>query len=53
MRNTTHRHEFTASALYVACELGAKEWLLTMSAAPDGRRQRARIQPAISQRSSA
>jgi transposase len=45
MRNTTHRHEFTASALYVACELGAKEWLLTMSAAPDGRRQRARIQP--------
>src|SRR5687768_9568700 len=45
MRNTTHRHESTASALYVACELGAKEWLLTMSAGPDGRRHRARIQP--------
>jgi transposase len=31
--------------LYVACELSAKEWLLTMSTAPDGRRERARVRP--------
>jgi transposase len=31
--------------LYVACELSAKEWLLTMSPAPDARRQRARVRP--------
>jgi transposase len=45
MTNTTHRHESTATALYVACELSAKEWLLTLSAAPQGRRHRARIRP--------
>jgi transposase len=31
--------------LYVACELSTKEWLLTLSIAPDGQRQRARVQP--------
>lgn len=45
MDTTTHRQESTAAALYVALELSTKEWLLTMSAAPDGRRQRARIRP--------
>jgi len=43
MTSTTHRHESTAATLYVACELSAKEWLLTMSTAPDARRQRARL----------
>jgi transposase len=45
MSDTTHRQESTAAALYVALELGAQEWLLTMSTGPDGRRQRARIRP--------
>jgi len=45
MTSTTHRHESTAAALYVACELSAKEWLLTMSSAPDAKRQRARVCP--------
>jgi transposase len=31
--------------LYVAFELSTKEWLLTMSTAPDAKRQRARIRP--------
>ncbi|HLG59326.1 MAG TPA: transposase [Vicinamibacterales bacterium] len=41
--NTTHRPESTAAALYVAIELSAKEWLLTMSPAPDAPRQRVRV----------
>ena len=45
MTSTTHQHESTAPALSVAIELGAKEWLLTMSVAPGERRRRARIQP--------
>jgi transposase len=45
MCNTTHRSESTAAAWYVALELSTKEWLLTMSAAPDGRRERARLRP--------
>lgn len=45
MRTTTHREESTAAALYVAGELSASEWLLTMSTGPDGRRSRARIRP--------
>jgi transposase len=45
MSDTTHRHESTAAALYVAVELSAKEWLLTMSTGPDRRRERARVQP--------
>ena len=45
MTSTTHRPESTAAALYVACELSAKEWLLTMSTAPDAKRQRARVRP--------
>jgi transposase len=45
MSNTTHRSESTAPALYVACELSTKEWLLTMSPAPAARRQRARVRP--------
>jgi transposase len=45
MTSTTHRQESTAAALYVACELSTKEWLVTMSVSPDGRRQRARIRP--------
>jgi transposase len=45
MTSTTHRQESTAAALYVALELSAREWLLTMSTGPDGRRQRARLRP--------
>ena len=45
MTSTTHRHESTAAALSVAIELGAKEWLLTMSVAPGERRRRARVRP--------
>ena len=45
MSDTTHRPESTAAALYVAVELSATEWLLTMSTRPDGRRQRARVPP--------
>jgi transposase len=45
MTSTTHRHESTAAALYMACELSAKEWLLTMSVAAAGKRQRARVRP--------
>ena len=37
MTSTTHPHESTAPALSVAIELGAKEWLLTMSVAPGER----------------
>jgi transposase len=43
--DTTHRAESTAAALYVAVELSAKEWLLTMSAGASGRRQRVRVRP--------
>jgi transposase len=45
MNDTTHRQESTAAALYVAVELSAQEWLLTMSTGPEGRRQRARVRP--------
>jgi transposase len=45
MDSTTHRQESTAATLYVALELGSKEWLLTMSTAPDAKRQRARVRP--------
>jgi transposase len=45
MCSTTHRSESTAAALYVALELRTKEWLLTMSAVPNGRRERARLRP--------
>jgi transposase len=45
MTSTTHRHESSAAALYVAVELSAQEWLLTMSTGPDRRRERARLQP--------
>ena len=45
MSDTTHRQESTAAALYVAVELSAKEWLLTMSTGPAGRRHRAPIAP--------
>lgn len=45
MSDTTHRQESSAAVLYVAVELSAKEWLLTMSTGPDGRRQRARVRP--------
>jgi transposase len=45
MSDTTHRHESTAAALYVAVELSASEWLLTSSTGPGGRRHRARITP--------
>ena len=45
MDSTTHQPESTAAALYVACELSTKEWLLTISTAADARRQRARVQP--------
>jgi transposase len=45
MSDATHRQESTAAAVYVALELSAKEWLLTMSTGPGGQRQRARIRP--------
>ena len=45
MSDTTHRQESTAAALYVAVELSEKEWLLTMSTGPAGRRHRAPIAP--------
>lgn len=45
MDRTTHQAECTAAALYVACELSTKEWLLTMSTAPDAPRRRARVRP--------
>lgn len=43
--DTTHQAESTAAALYVALELSAKEWWLTISRDRDGRRQRARVRP--------
>src|SRR5688500_5086078 len=45
MTNTTHLLKSTAPALYVALELGSKEWLLTMSVGRDATRQRARVRP--------
>ena len=45
MTSTAHRPESTAAALYVAIELSTKEWLLTMSTTPDGRRHRVRVLP--------
>jgi transposase len=46
MSNPAHRFESTAiAALYVACELSTREWLLTMSVGADGRRMRARVAP--------
>src|SRR5262245_8951055 len=45
MISTTHRPESTAAALYVAVELSAREWLLTMSIAADAQRQRGRVRP--------
>ena len=45
MTNTTHQAKSTAAALYVACELSANEWLLTMSRATDAPRRRARVRP--------
>lgn len=46
MDRPTHRRESTGSdALYVAFELSSKEWLLTVSVAPDATRQRARVRP--------
>lgn len=43
MISTTHRAESTASALYVAFELSAKEWWLTMGTRPGGRTVRRRV----------
>jgi transposase len=45
MTSATHRPESTAAALYVACELSTKEWLLTMSTGPAARRCRTRVVP--------
>lgn len=42
--STTHRAECTAATLYVALELASREWLLTMSRGPEGKRHRARVQ---------
>ena len=44
MTSTTHRPECTA-ALYMAVELSAREWWLTMAATPGGARHRARVAP--------
>jgi transposase len=46
MNSTTHHEKSTGSvALYVACELSTKEWLLTMSPAAHAPRRRARVCP--------
>ena len=42
MSSTTHQAPSTAAVLYVALELSAKEWLLTMSTSPTATRPRAR-----------
>jgi transposase len=43
MTSTTHPEQCSAEALYVALELSAQEWLLTMATGPASRRQRARV----------
>jgi transposase len=45
MSSPTHPVQSTAAVWYVAFELSAKEWLLTMSGAPHAKRQRARVRP--------
>ncbi len=45
MTRTAHRGESTAAALYVAIELSATEWLLTMSTTAAAKRQRIRVRP--------
>ena len=46
MTSATHRQESIAAAtVYVALELSTKEWLLTMSVAPDAKRYRVRVGP--------
>ena len=45
MSSTTHQAECSAGPLCVAIELSATEWLLTMSATGEDRRQRARLAP--------
>jgi transposase len=46
MTSTTHQPECNAAAaLYVACELSTKEWLLTMSSAAGAKRLRVRVRP--------
>ena len=47
MTSTTHQRRVYGAALSVAIELGAKEWLLTMSVAPGERRRRGRSSRAI------
>jgi hypothetical protein len=43
MTSTTHPVESTPATLYVALELSAKEWWLTMSPTPRARPQRVRV----------
>jgi transposase len=43
MTNATHQPECSAGVLYVAVELGAREWLLTMSSGPAARRVHRRV----------
>jgi transposase len=43
MTSTTHRPESSAAALYVALELSATEWGLTMGATPGGRTVHRRV----------
>ena len=45
MTNLTQPRESTAVCLYVALELSAQEWLLTMTTAPSARRLRVRVAP--------
>ena len=45
MTSPAHRDESTAAVLYVAIELSATEWLLTMSSGPQAARQRLRVRP--------
>ena len=45
MTTTTHRPECSVATLYVAVELGAREWWLTMSVSAAAPRQRTRVRP--------
>ena len=45
MRTTTHPPECIEAALYVAVELSAREWLLTMSSGPGAGRVRVHVVP--------
>jgi hypothetical protein len=45
MTNTTHQAECNSATLYVALELAMKEWALTLTSGPGGKRVRMRVRP--------